>query len=160
MIRKNILFGLNGFESLIGSKDYIIKKILIENNSPASRYLEQNKIDNEIKKKLIFLNRKDFSNFSKNNRTQGLIAHFEGKLTKTLPSFKNIKTKCFYVVTINIIFQNKMQLPFHIFSFSEKSIYKTSKNNQNNRQQHIEQLPKSLFILHLFIIQQTHFHIF
>ena len=92
MRKENILFGLNGFKSLIGSKDYIIKKILIENSSPANRYLEQNKIDNEIKKKLIFLNKKDFSNISKNNRTQGLIAHFEGKLTKTLPSFKNTKT--------------------------------------------------------------------
>ena len=29
MRKENILFGLNGFESLIGSKDYIIKKILI-----------------------------------------------------------------------------------------------------------------------------------
>ena len=92
MRKENILFGLNGFESLIGSKDYIIKKILIENSSPASRYIEHSKIDNEIKKKLIFLNRKEFSIISKNNRTQGLIAHFEGKLTKTLPSFKNIKT--------------------------------------------------------------------
>ena len=92
MRKENILFGLNGFESLIGSKDYIIKKILIENSSQASRYLKQNKIDNEIKRKLIFLNRREFSNISKNNRTQGLIAHFEGKLTKTLPSFKNIKT--------------------------------------------------------------------
>ena len=52
MRKENILFGLNGFESLIGSKDFIIKKILIENSSQASRYLKQNKIDNEIKKKI------------------------------------------------------------------------------------------------------------
>ena len=67
MRKENILFGLNGFESLIGSKDFIIKKILIENSSKASRYLEQNKIDNEIKRKLIFLNRKDFNNISKSD---------------------------------------------------------------------------------------------
>ena len=51
MRKENILFGLNGFESLIGSKDLIIKKILIENSSQASRYLKQNNIDNEIKRK-------------------------------------------------------------------------------------------------------------
>ena len=58
MRKENILFGLNGFESLIGSKDYIIKKILIENSSPASRYLEHNNIDNEIKRNaLCFIRR-------------------------------------------------------------------------------------------------------
>ena len=92
MKKENILFGLNGFKSLINSKDYKVKKVLIETNSKASKYLQSIRLDKEITKKLIFLNRKEFSNFSKNNRTQGLIAHFEGKLTKILPSFKNINT--------------------------------------------------------------------
>ena len=92
MRKENILFGLNGFKSLINSKDYKVKKVLIETNSKASKYLHSIRLDKEITKKLIFLNRKEFSNFSKNNRTQGLIAHFEGKLTKILPSFKNINT--------------------------------------------------------------------
>ena len=92
MSEQSILYGLNGFESLMGSKDYEIKKIFIENDSPASKYLEQNKIDNEITKKLTFLSRKEFSKISKNNRTQGLVAHFNGKLTKKIPSFKNINT--------------------------------------------------------------------
>ena len=79
MRKENILFGLNGFKSLINSKDYKVKKVLIETNSKASKYIQSVKLDIEITKNLIFFNRKEFSNFSKNNRTQGLIAHFEKK---------------------------------------------------------------------------------
>jgi len=54
MNKENILFGLNGFKSLINSKDYKVKKVLIETNSIASRYIQSIRLDKEITKKLIF----------------------------------------------------------------------------------------------------------